>query len=69
MEDMAQTLGAGIAMEREGRVGFVAHMVVHSKGHLQVARSHILDLAEALLHTLGGEAQVGDGHIGCMVAL
>lgn len=66
VEGMALALGEGTAEEQVAHMGLVARMAAHSKGRLQVAHSHSLDLVEALVHSLGCMAQVDDGHIGCI---
>jgi hypothetical protein len=66
VEDMASALGEGTVEEQVAHMGLVARTVAHSKGRLEVARSHSPDLVEALVHSLGRMARVDAGHIGCI---
>ncbi len=66
VEDMALELGVGIVEEQVAHMGLVVRMVAHSTDRL-VGHSHNLDLAEALVRSLGRVAQVDDGHIGCIL--
>lgn len=67
VEDMAPALGEGTVEEQVAHMGPVGRMVAHSKDRLQVAHSHNLDPAEALVHSLVRVVQVDSGHIGCML--